>query len=97
MVQDVKQFIAWVLECDICTFGWKWGNALSWFSIMFCILCTYFHKFTLLSSVKCQNVFCSGWHLNCSLNLLQIKFREIWCSWTPCSPVLMCRAVNCES
>jgi hypothetical protein len=36
------------------------------FSVLCCTISTYFHRFTLLASVKFKNVFCSESHFNCS-------------------------------
>jgi hypothetical protein len=68
---------------SISAFGRNWGNALFLFSVVRCTISTYFHTFTLLTSVRFQNVFCSKVHLNfSSFTQIQTHFPENWC-WYP--------------
>lgn len=48
----------WVDKCSISTFGRKWDNMLVWFSVVRHTISTFFHRLTLLTTVRSQNVCC---------------------------------------
>jgi hypothetical protein len=55
-----------ILKCSRSSFGWKWDNAESRFSICCCIISAHFFRSDLVADVRSQNAFCSKPHLNCS-------------------------------
>jgi hypothetical protein len=48
----------WVQECSISTFGRKRDKMLVWFSVVMRTISTFFHRFTLLTKLRYQNVRC---------------------------------------
>jgi hypothetical protein len=79
MKENTKQghLVAWVLDCSISIFGWKFDKALFWFSVMCWTISMYLNRFTLLPTVKFQNVFYSESHVKCSwFCKLKSSFRK---------------------